>query len=335
MRDVWGVDQNIENKDDVFIVGAWTDEQKNELELAIEGRRVIRAVYETKADGYVFIINKAFQNKLSKVLLYAGNKSVGEDVDISSLCGDEYRIHYNMEKNVDYTFYFIFKEKLFDGAAENLLLDSTALMFWSCGNLIYADFSNFNTQSVTNMSYMFSNCYALAELNLSNFDTINVTTMYNMLEGCSALTKLDLSSFKTKNVTDMSSMFSGCWALTELDLSKFDTQNVTNMGSMFYNCSSLTKLDLSKFNTTKVTNMSYMFAWCEVLTELNLSNFDFSKVGDMNDMFLKCKIKNLFLPQKYKDIRKRCICCGYVYINDEAVVGLNPNNVVFVDGVAG
>jgi surface protein len=133
----------------------------------------------------------------------------------------------------------------------------------------------------------------------------------------------------------MSWMFYHCSSLTELNLSNFYTENVEYMISMFNGCTELTKLDLSNFNTKNVTNMSGMFYDCYSLTELDLSGFDFSKVGNMNEVFMKCKIKNLFLPQKYKDIRKRCICCGYVYINCEAVVGLNPNNVVFVDGVAG
>nr|WP_255300775.1 BspA family leucine-rich repeat surface protein [Listeria monocytogenes] len=37
------------------------------------------------------------------------------------------------------------------------------------------DVSNFDTNSVTNMSYMFYKCAGLEELDLSNFDTSSVT----------------------------------------------------------------------------------------------------------------------------------------------------------------
>ena len=51
---------------------------------------------------------------------------------------------------------------------------------------------------------MFHGCSSLKELNFSNFNTNNVTNMRYMFNGCSSLKKLDLSNFNTNNVTDMS-----------------------------------------------------------------------------------------------------------------------------------
>ena len=50
-------------------------------------------------------------------------------------------------------------------------------MFYECNSLINLNFSNFNTQKVTNMEWMFYRCNSLTNLNFSNFNTQNVTNM--------------------------------------------------------------------------------------------------------------------------------------------------------------
>ena len=58
-------------------------------------------------------------------------------------------------------------------------------MFSECQTLKDINFSNFNTNDVTNMSYMFTGCILLEKLNLSNFNTNNATNMSGMFDGCS------------------------------------------------------------------------------------------------------------------------------------------------------
>ena len=100
-------------------------------------------------------------------------------------------------------------------------------MFENCSSLITLNLSNFNTSSVTDMSYMFENCSSLTSLDLSNFNTSSVTDMSNMFENCSSLTSIDLSSFNTSNVTDMDFMFSGCDKLqTQINIMNADTSHV-------------------------------------------------------------------------------------------------------------
>ena len=233
-RDVWG-------GEDDFYVNKKVEENK-ELKAAVDERRVIRAVYKTQLDGYVFIINKAFQDKLSKVLVWNGVK----EVNVNNFAVNEYdKIYYGMKGNVEYTVYFIFKKECFGGTDGNLLLNSTVLMFYDCTNLIYVDFRCFNTTNVTDMSKMFSFCSALEELNLSKFDTKNVTKMCRMFYNCTALKKLNLSNFDTQNVKDMSFMFACCGGLRELNLSNFDFPNVCDMDNMFFGCE-IKKLFLPK-----------------------------------------------------------------------------------------
>ena len=58
------------------------------------------------------------------------------------------------------------------------------------------------------MSGMFNKCSSLKELNFSAFDTDQVTNMSWMFNKCSLLKELNLSSFNTNQVTYMSYMFS-------------------------------------------------------------------------------------------------------------------------------
>ena len=118
-------------------------------------------------------------------------------------------------------------------------------------NIIYKFKKNYS-----DLSSMFLNCSLLTSIDFSNYNTENVTNMYDMFSDCSSLTSIDLSKFNTKKVTNMSYMFSGCSSLASIDLSKFNTDNVTDMCSMFYGCSSLSSIDLTKFNTNNVENMS-------------------------------------------------------------------------------
>ena len=47
-------------------------------------------------------------------------------------------------------------------------------MFYNCSNLKKINFSNFNAENVTDISYMFFGCSKLKELDLSNFKTKNL-----------------------------------------------------------------------------------------------------------------------------------------------------------------
>ena len=59
-------------------------------------------------------------------------------------------------------------------------LKSCRFMFLSMSNIVEIDLSNFDTSSVTDMSYMFYYCFSLSSLNVSNFDTSLVTDMSYM-----------------------------------------------------------------------------------------------------------------------------------------------------------
>lgn len=131
--------------------------------------------------------------------------------------------------------------------------------FNSASLLTNIDFTNLNTENVTNMFRTFSGCSSLTSLDLSDFDTGNVTDMGWMFAECTKLTKLNVSSFDTSKVTNMKALFDKCFALTSVNVSSFDTSNVTDMGGMFEQCKALKTVDVSNFCTENVTSMTYMF----------------------------------------------------------------------------
>ena len=126
-------------------------------------------------------------------------------------------------------------------------------MFYGCKSLTRLNFSNFNTQNVTNMARMFRYCKSLSSLILTNFNTQNVTDMECMFCGCKSLSSLNLSNFNTKNVTNMKYMFYGCERLSSLNLSNFKIGNAS-VDSMFRNCKSLKKENVIA-NDEKILNM--------------------------------------------------------------------------------
>ena len=181
-------------------------------------------------------------------------------------------------------------------------------MFSDMSSLTSLDLSNFDTSSVTDMSYMFDGMSSLTSLDLSNFDTSEVaymdwmfgrmsslislsnfntsgaSYMRDMFNGVSSLTSLKISHF-SRYLTRMDGMFDGMSSLTSLDLSNFDTASATDMNFMFHGVSSLTSLDLSNFDTSRVQYMNGMFYGMSSLTSLDLSNFDTSRVEYMTGMF--------------------------------------------------
>ena len=174
-------------------------------------------------------------------------------------------------------------------------LKSCRFMFLSMSNIVEIDLSNFDTSSVTDMSYMFYYCFSLSSLNVSNFDTSLVTDMSYMFFFCSSLEFLDVSNFNTSLVTNMQSMFEECRKLDFLNLSNFNTSLVTNMERMFDFCLLLSSLDISNFNTSLVKNMYGMFS-VNKLKSLDLSKFQTTSVKNMGWMFHNC------ISLKYLDL---------------------------------
>ncbi|MDF7639454.1 BspA family leucine-rich repeat surface protein [Lactobacillus sp. ESL0791] len=172
--------------------------------------------------------------------------------------------------------------------------------------------SNFDTHSVTDMSYMFNNIgSSITTLTLAksvnSWDTSKVVNMNNMFSSTyfSVIGSggLNLDSWDTSSVTDMSGMFQSMYNLTSVDLDKWNISKVTTMNSMFKSDGSLKSIDLhhngnnwaigSDSSVTSI-DMGQMFRDCSSLKTdsstkaLNLDGWDTSKVTNMSRMFQNC-----------------------------------------------
>lgn len=153
----------------------------------------------------------------------------------------------------------------------------------------HLDFSEFNTENITDMSLMFSNCEGLVDLDLSGFYTGNVKDMSFMFNNCSSIEKLDLSNFDTSEVMFMINMFSNCGGLKTLNLSNFNMGNVRDVSNMFMHCFSLTKNPLKNVDMHSIENMEYMYYGCISLKSFNMNTFDnLCNVSSMRSMFENC-----------------------------------------------
>ncbi len=161
-------------------------------------------------------------------------------------------------------------------------------MFYNCESLTTIDFSDWYTQSVTDMSYMFGNCKKLKSLDLKKFNTQKVTTMQGMFKGCESLTTLNINNFKGDAVKDCSYMFKGCKSLYSLSMSSVNLPAVTNTNDMFEDCEKLTTINLSGLNSKDLEEMDLMFKNCKALTTLSLPNINTSKVLTMIETFAGC-----------------------------------------------
>ena len=207
-------------------------------------------------------------------------------------------------------------------------ITNMSYMFCGCKSLSsLPDISKWNTQKVNNMSYIFCRCESISSLpDISNWNTQKVNNMSGIFLGCKSLSSLpDISKWNTQNVTNMSYMFNNCKSLSSLpDISKWDTQNVIDISSMFEICNSLSSLpDISKWNTQKVTNMSKIFYSCKSLSSLpDISHWYTQNVTNINSMFLRCK-SLLSLPdiskwntQKVNDMSSLFNDCKFSFLPD-------------------
>lgn len=163
-------------------------------------------------------------------------------------------------------------------------VENMSFMFYNMTNITSLNLTSFNTKNVTNMRNMFYQATNIASLDISTFNTQKVTEMSNMFYGLEKVTSLNFSSFNTENVKAMSNMFNGTKRLSSLDLTSFNTKNVTKMDQMFSDCGATTLL-ISNFNTSKVTTMKGMFQYMNKLTTLNVTGFDTRNVTNMENMF--------------------------------------------------
>jgi len=231
----------------------------------------------------------------------------------------------------------------------NSLITNCVAMFSDLSNIIYIDFSKFDTSKVFSMFLMFGNCISLKSLDLSGFNTSLVTDMCSMFYECISLTSLNLKNFNTSLVENMYTMFYDCYSLTSLEVNHFNTSLVKNMNNMFSECKLITSLNLSNFNTSSVEDMNSMFYSCLSLISLDLKNFNTQRIEDISNIFYGCRSliflnlasfvlvnKSTEAKEMFEGINPKVIICVNISKNpiinfENLTYNIDCNNICFKD----
>lgn len=156
----------------------------------------------------------------------------------------------------------------------------TDAMFNNCYNLTYNPC--INTNKVTYIYKMFYNCINLNDPDFSNFNTQNVTNMRELF--CcdshlnSKVKKIDISNFDTSNTTDMQSMFKYQKALETVVLPENFGSACKIFRYMFGNCKKLRSIGF--INSVSATDMSCMFEYLDEIRRIEgISVKSMTKMG--------------------------------------------------------
>ncbi len=112
-------------------------------------KNVIKGVLDVKLNeinNKIVLFNTEIKNGID---VYLNNKKINMIQD-----GKLWKIDYNFEKDGKYTFQIVF----------NNIITNMIGFFEKCPNIISLDFSNFNTEKVTDMRCMFNECNILKEI---------------------------------------------------------------------------------------------------------------------------------------------------------------------------
>ena len=169
----------------------------------------------------------------------------------------------------------------------------------------YVDFTNLNTENVTNMSYMLHRLgYSVNEFSIvgaSDFDVSKVTDMTSLFceTGYSANSWSigDLSKWQTSSVANMRSIFNkagySASAFVIGDIGKWDISNVTDLSYAFSDAGQKASTwyvgDLGNWNVSKVESIRCMFQYAATNTQTlsigDLGRWNTYNVSDMASVF--------------------------------------------------
>ena len=312
--------KSIINKMEIMLISKRKNKNNNEI-------NYIKCKY--KKEKKIQIINNGYKgfshDKMNELL----DKIIEDENE------DKWKEKYleiKINKEIEDKFKFLIDENFYKNEFEflevNILLDSELeklnYIFSDCECLQEVDFSYFNSDKITDMSYMFLNCSSLKKIIFpKNFKTENVTNMNSMFCNCSSLEEIDLTSFNTEKVTDMGCMFSGCNKLKKITAqSKTSTYKNTGISEYLLESpeskESNNEKNKNKKNGEKVLINNFMTITNEDIQlktntdrplinfekknnenksnkenkksekETNLSIFNTSKVENMSCMFAEC-----------------------------------------------
>ena len=150
--------------------------------------------------------------------------------------------------------------------------------FSGCGNLLYADLSNWTLSNVESVSYMFNGCKRVPTIIFPK--GLRPKYAEKMFFNCEILTQVNIKDLDFSQCTNMASAFSNCDGLTVIP--SLDTRNCTKLGSIFYGSDNLVRVegidmksvsgDQSLFGTVYSDNKKLRYLLIKNFGNSNMSN---------------------------------------------------------------
>ena len=165
---------------------------------------------------------------------------------------------------------------------------------FSDANSFSGSINNWNTSTVTDMSYTFAGCDYF-NTSIDDWNVSNVTTMNSMFgnfdESTTSNFNQPLSSWDTGNVIDMTQMFATAADFNQ-DIGGWNVASAQTMSYMFYGAENFNNggsNSINTWDTSAVTSMLGMFKGCSNFNQ-NIQNWNVSNVTTMQSMFENCTI---------------------------------------------
>jgi len=170
-----------------------------------------------------------------------------------------------------------FNQDIGDWVVSNV--ESIQGMFYSATNLVDPKITNWDTSSITDMSYAFTYAFKFNGA-LNGWDTSKVTDMREMFVYAQVFNKQ--MYWDVSKVENMKEMFFGAERLNQ-NIGDWDMSSVTDIGGMFNYAVSFNRA-INTWDVSKVTNMAYTLTYAYRFNK-PLRSWNTSSVEDMRGMF--------------------------------------------------
>jgi len=171
----------------------------------------------------------------------------------------------------------------------------------SLSNDSIATTKNWDTSSVTNISYAFNNCDQLTYLDLSNWNVQKVTTINRLCSYSALLETLDVSNWVTDALTIATDVLTEDPCIKTVYMHDCTINNTASVLSSFAGVTSLEYVDMhNTVFSSKYTSFANAFSGCAGLKTVDMQGVDMSYVASMAAMFKNCSGLKEILG--YKDL---------------------------------
>lgn len=156
-------------------------------------------------------------------------------------------------------------------------------IFSGCGNLLYADLSNWTLSNAESTTYMFEGCERVPTIILPK--GMRPKSAEQMFYNCKALTQVNIKDIDFSQCANMGQAFSNCKGLTVIP--NLDTRNCTYLSSIFSGADNLERvegIDMKNVSSNQPL-FGMMFSDNKKLRYLKIKNFGNSNLSTSNTDF--------------------------------------------------